>query len=159
MRVVVFLEAVEIEHQDAEALVVARGARDLDVDALAEGAEVRQRGQVVGAGVQAQLVGHSIEGHAERRDLVVSRHRRARGEVALGDAVRGAGELFERAHHFAQRHLHCGEAEHDDDPGYGERGRHQRARAERPGHGEQRDGERARQKQHARAEMEAPAHD
>jgi hypothetical protein len=42
VRVVVFLEAVEVEHEDAEARLVARGAIDLGVDALAERAEVRQ---------------------------------------------------------------------------------------------------------------------
>src|SRR5207245_10438540 len=85
--VVVELEAIEIEHEDPELLRIADGPLDLRLDALAEGAEVRQIGQVVGPRMGAKLVGHVIEGRAELGDLTVAADRGMRVEIAVRDSI------------------------------------------------------------------------
>ncbi len=127
-RVVVFLEAIEIEHEHAERRRVAIDSLELRVEALAEGAEVRQSGELVGARARLQLVGHAIERHAQRRDLVIARDRRTRGEISGCDAIRRGRELFDRLDDFSQGRLHRGETDEDENPCDRESARHHRAR-------------------------------
>src|SRR5439155_19847746 len=54
--IVVVLESIEVEHENAETLTVARRPLNLDVDALAERAKVRQIGEIVRAGARFELL-------------------------------------------------------------------------------------------------------
>ena len=81
------LEVVEVEDDEGQEVPVAPGALDLAVEALREGAPVRQAGERVGLGQPRQLGARLGVGDGDRRELG------ERGQAALGGRPNARGSL------------------------------------------------------------------
>ncbi len=95
------LDAVELDHREAERVTVALVAAELGLDALVERAAIREAGQRI---VQVVVARPRIRGHAVQRDRDDLREPRLLLEIRVGKRARAPGARADRVLAVEQRH-------------------------------------------------------